>query len=77
MKIIEVDEKVTLGEQLQQDIGTVIQISTYTVNPKDIDQFLRTWASVAEITKNSLQGSYQHNFTAVLLVAVSLWLPCF
>jgi heme-degrading monooxygenase HmoA len=56
MKIIEVDEKVTRDEQLQQDVGTVTQIVTYTVNPEDTDQFLRTWAYVAEIAKKSTPG---------------------
>ena len=50
-KVIEMDEKVTLGSQLQQDVGAVVLINTYTVNPEDEDQFLKTSASVVEISK--------------------------
>jgi hypothetical protein len=57
MKIVKMNEKVTLSTQLQQqDVGAVIQISTYTVNPEDVDQFLKTWASAAEIAKKSMPG---------------------
>jgi heme-degrading monooxygenase HmoA len=56
MKIVEMNEKVTLSTQLQQDVGAVIQISTYTVNPEDVDHFLKTWASAAEIAKKSMPG---------------------
>ena len=35
--VIEMDEKISLGKQLQQrDIGTVIIISTFTANDEDI-----------------------------------------
>jgi heme-degrading monooxygenase HmoA len=56
MKIIEMDEKVILSTQLQQDVRAVIQITTYTVNPEDVDQFLKTWASAAEIAKKAMPG---------------------
>ena len=51
-KVIEMDEKVSLSTQLQQDVGgTVVLIITFTVNPEDEDQFVKTWASAAEISK--------------------------
>lgn len=56
MKIVEMDEKVNRNTQLQQDVSAVIQMSTYTMNPDDVDQFLKTWASVAEIAKKSTPG---------------------
>jgi heme-degrading monooxygenase HmoA len=56
MKTVEMDEKVSLTTQLQQDIGPVIQISAYKVNPEDVDQFLKTWASAAEIAKKAMPG---------------------
>jgi quinol monooxygenase YgiN len=52
-KIIEMDEKVSLGTQLQQDVGAVVLIITFTVNPEDEDQFVNTWASAAEISKKT------------------------
>jgi heme-degrading monooxygenase HmoA len=59
MKIVEMDEKVTLNTQLQQqDVdGAVIQMCTYTLNPEDVDQFVKTWSSAAEIVKKAMPGA--------------------
>ena len=51
VKVIEMDEKVTLNTQLQVDVGAVILINEFTMNSEDVDQFLKTWASAAEISK--------------------------
>jgi heme-degrading monooxygenase HmoA len=56
MKIVEMDEKVNLSTQLQHDVGTVIQITKYIVNPDDVEQFLKTWTSAAEIAKKVVPG---------------------
>jgi heme-degrading monooxygenase HmoA len=54
LKNIEMDEKVSLSTQLQQNVsGGVVLIITYTVSSEDEDQFVRTWASAAEITKKT------------------------
>jgi quinol monooxygenase YgiN len=53
-KVIEMDEKAEdLGTQLQQDVGAVVLIITFTVNHEDEDQFIKTWASAAEILKKT------------------------
>jgi hypothetical protein len=59
-KVIEMDEKVSLGKQLQQEAGDVVLIITFIVEPEDEDKFVKTWASAAEISKKT-QESYQHN----------------
>jgi heme-degrading monooxygenase HmoA len=51
VKVIELDEKVTLKTQMEEDVGAVILINKFTVDPSDVDQFLKTWASAAEIAK--------------------------
>jgi heme-degrading monooxygenase HmoA len=54
VKTIEMDEKISLTNQLQQDVrGGVVLIITFTVNPEDEDQFIKTWASAAEISKKT------------------------
>ena len=53
VKTIEMDEKVSLGAQLQQDVGAVVLIITFTVNPEDEDQFVKTWTEAAEISKKT------------------------
>jgi heme-degrading monooxygenase HmoA len=52
-KVIEMDEKVNFGTQLQQDVGAVVLIITFTVNPEDEEKFVKTWTSAAEISKKT------------------------
>jgi heme-degrading monooxygenase HmoA len=51
IKVIELDEKVAIKTQMEEDVGAVILINKFTVNSEDVDQFLETWASAAEIAK--------------------------
>jgi quinol monooxygenase YgiN len=51
VKFVEMDEKVTISSQMDENIGPVILINTYNVNPDDVDQFLKMWTSRAEIIK--------------------------
>jgi quinol monooxygenase YgiN len=53
IKVIEMDEKVNFGTQLQQDVGAVVLIITFTVNPEDEEKFVKTWTSAAEISKKT------------------------
>ena len=71
VKVVEMDEKVPLSKQLEKDVGPVILINTFTMNPDDVDQFLKIWTSAAEITKK---------FPGVISVAASprnCWKLCF
>jgi len=52
-KVIEMDEKVNFGTQLQQDVGAVVLLITFTVNPEDEEKFVKTWTSAAEISKKT------------------------
>jgi hypothetical protein len=55
---IEMDEKVNLATQLQQqNVGPVTLIIMYTVNPEDEDLFVKTWALAAQISKKMTPGS--------------------
>ena len=52
--VIEMDENVSLGKQLQQDVsGGVVLIITFIVNPEDEEQFVKTWSAAAEISKKT------------------------
>ena len=46
------DENVTLKSQLEEDVGPVILLNKFTVQPEDVDQFLKAFA---EITKMFMQ----------------------
>ena len=54
VKIVETDERVTLEKQLEEDIGPVILINKFNLDPQSVNQFLKAWASDAGITKQQL-----------------------
>ena len=43
VKIIEMDENVTLKSQLEEDVGPVIVVNKFTVKPEDVDEFLKVF----------------------------------
>jgi quinol monooxygenase YgiN len=50
-KIIEMDEKVTLNTQLEEDVGPVILLNKFAVKPHDVDEFLKVFAATSEVFK--------------------------
>jgi quinol monooxygenase YgiN len=52
-KVIELDDKVSLGKQLQKEAGDVVLIITFIVEPEDEDKFVKTWTLAAEISKKT------------------------
>jgi quinol monooxygenase YgiN len=51
-KFIEMDEKVTLSEQLEENVSPAILINKFNVNPEEADQFLKAWADDAAYFKS-------------------------
>jgi quinol monooxygenase YgiN len=51
VKIVEMDENVTLKAQLEEDVGSVILLNKFTVKPEDVDQFLKVFAITTEMFK--------------------------
>jgi heme-degrading monooxygenase HmoA len=51
VQIVEMDKNVTLKEQLEEDVGSVILFNQYTVKLEDIDKFLKQFATVTEAFK--------------------------
>lgn len=51
VKIVEMDENVTLKAQLEEDVGSVILLNKFTVKTKDVDQFLKAFATTTEMFK--------------------------
>lgn len=45
------DESVTIKAQLEEDVGTVILLNKFTVNPEDIDQFLNVFEATTKILR--------------------------
>jgi heme-degrading monooxygenase HmoA len=51
VKLTEMDEGVTLQQQLAQEAGPVILINTFTVKAEEADQLLQAWAADAAFFK--------------------------
>ena len=51
VKIVEMDENITLKAQLEEDVGSVILLNKFTVKSDDVDQFLKVFAATTEIFK--------------------------
>lgn len=46
-KLVEMDERVTIFEQMEENVGPVILINKFSVNPEEFDLFLKGWANEA------------------------------
>ena len=46
-KVVEMDERVSIFSQMEEDVGPVILINKFSVDPKDFDQFQKAWADEA------------------------------
>jgi heme-degrading monooxygenase HmoA len=46
-KIVEMDEQVTIFTQTDEDVGPVILINKFSVDPQESIQFLKAWAAEA------------------------------
>ena len=49
VKIVEMDENVALKSQLDEDVGPVILLNKFTVQPEDVDQFLKIFADITKV----------------------------
>ncbi len=52
VKIVEMDENVTLKEQLEEDVGPIILLNKFTVKPEDTDEFLKIFSLTTEMFKH-------------------------
>jgi heme-degrading monooxygenase HmoA len=51
MRFREMDEHVALADQLGEDVGPVVLINEFTVDPKDADDLVAAWAGDASYFK--------------------------
>ena len=51
MRLVEVDRHVSLFEQMEGHVGSVVLINTFTVEPEEADQLLEAWAADSEVMK--------------------------
>jgi quinol monooxygenase YgiN len=46
-KFIEMDDHVKFSSQLEEDVGPIVFVNKFTVNPEDVDEFLKAWEADA------------------------------
>lgn len=51
VEIIEMDKKVTLLTQMEEQGGPIMIINKFTVKPEEVEQFLQVWAADAQVMK--------------------------
>ena len=51
-KFIEMDDRVKFTSQLEEDIGPIVFVNKFTVNPEDTDEFLKAWENDAAYFKS-------------------------
>ena len=49
VKIIEMDDKVTLNEQFKEDVGAVILMNKFNVGPDEVEEFLKVFADTTKV----------------------------
>ena len=49
--IVEMDEKITLAKQLDEDVGPIVVMNRFNVGPDEVDEFLKVFAKTTEIFK--------------------------
>ena len=51
-KFIEMDDYVKFSSQLEEDVGPIVFVNKFTVNPEDADEFLKAWEADATYFKS-------------------------
>lgn len=51
IKFVEMDERVTLRQQMEENVSPVILINSFNVKPEDVEQVLKAWAEDAAWVK--------------------------
>ena len=51
VSLVEMDERITLLEQAEQNVGPVILINKFNVKPEEADLLLNAWAADASFFK--------------------------
>lgn len=50
------DEKITLEKQLDEDVGPIVVMNKFNVDPQEVDEFLKVFAKTTETFKQQQSG---------------------
>jgi hypothetical protein len=48
VKIVETDERITLEKQLNEDVGPIVVMNKFNVDPQEVDEFLQVFTRTTE-----------------------------
>jgi hypothetical protein len=48
VRIVEMDDGITLSTQLEADVGPVVTIDNFKVDPDEVDEFLKVYKTITE-----------------------------
>jgi heme-degrading monooxygenase HmoA len=51
VKFGEIDKNVTFKRQMEEETGPFVLINSYSIDPKEVDEFLKAFAAVSEAFK--------------------------
>ena len=51
VRIVEMDDKITLSTQLEENVGPVIVMNKFSVGPNEVDEFLEVYSSTTAMFK--------------------------
>jgi heme-degrading monooxygenase HmoA len=51
VKIVEMDERITLEKQLDEDVGPIVVMNKFNVDPQEVDEFMQVFAKTTESFK--------------------------
>jgi hypothetical protein len=70
IKFIEMDEMVTLSDQMEENAGPVILINKFNVKSEDADQLIKAWAAEAAYFKQQSDIKITSNTIAVAVIPI-------
>jgi heme-degrading monooxygenase HmoA len=50
--LVEMDDNIKFSSQLEEDVGPIVLVNKFTVNPDDFDKFLKAWEADAAYFKS-------------------------
>ena len=51
VKIVEMDKRITLEKQLDENVGPIVMMNKFNVDPQEVDEFLQIFAKITETFK--------------------------
>jgi hypothetical protein len=76
VKIVEMDERITLDKQLDEDVGPIVMMNKFNVYPQEVDEFMQVFGRLQRHSNSNLV-SFQPSCIAVLVEVLHLLIMSF